>query len=258
LFDPRGPVPARAGSYEYAGRDVVTGWHHHDMHQLEYASHGVVEVETVAGRYVLPPQRAAWIPAGLSHRSTLRGLRSISVFLAPDMVQDARPGVRVLTAVPVLRELLLYARRWPVERAPGDPTAEVYFAALAALCADWITPGSRFHLPVSRDPVVAAAMAHTGTHLAEATMDSAAAAAGVSARTLRRLFGAHVGMTWQQYRSDRRMLHAMVLLENHRESSVLSVATGCGFDSVSAFTRAFRLYTGETPGAYRRHFSPAT
>ena len=34
--------------------------------------------------------------------------------------------------------------------------------------------------------------------------------------------------------------------------SVLEVATSVGFDSVSAFARAFVRFTGETPSAYRR------
>jgi AraC-like DNA-binding protein len=33
--------------------------------------------------------------------------------------------------------------------------------------------------------------------------------------------------------------------------TVLDVAVAVGFDSPSAFTRAFRRYTGEAPSAYR-------
>jgi AraC-like DNA-binding protein len=34
--------------------------------------------------------------------------------------------------------------------------------------------------------------------------------------------------------------------------TVIEVATEVGFESVSAFTRAFSRFTGETPTAYRR------
>ena len=37
-----------AGTYHYEGDDVVTGWHHHDLHQVEYALEGIAEVETEA------------------------------------------------------------------------------------------------------------------------------------------------------------------------------------------------------------------
>ena len=62
-------APRRAASWPAATSTratlLVTGWHVHDVHQIEYAIGGVVEVETAAGHYLLPPQQAAWIPAGL-------------------------------------------------------------------------------------------------------------------------------------------------------------------------------------------------
>jgi AraC-like ligand binding domain len=47
------------------GERLVTGWHWHDVHEIEYACRGMVEVKTQAGHYLLPPHQAAWIPAGL-------------------------------------------------------------------------------------------------------------------------------------------------------------------------------------------------
>ena len=85
--------PVRAGTFAYDGHDLVTGWHTHDLHQVEYALLGFVEVETAAAHYLLPPQQAAWIPAGLPHQSTLKRVRSVSVFFEPAMVRRTRrPG----------------------------------------------------------------------------------------------------------------------------------------------------------------------
>jgi AraC-like DNA-binding protein len=50
---------------------------------------------------------------------------------------------------------------------------------------------------------------------------------------------------------ESRLLRAMAALAEPGPT-VLDVAVSVGFDSVSAFTRAFRSYTGETPTAYRR------
>jgi len=41
------------------------------------------------------------------------------------------------------------------------------------------------------------------------------------------------------------------------ERTILSVALDCGYSSLSAFNRAFRLSEGETPSVYRRARSPA-
>ena len=48
-----------------------------------------------------------------------------------------------------------------------------------------------------------------------------------------------------------RLLKAMALLAPDADN-LLRIALAVGFGSVSAFTRAFVQYTGETPGAYRR------
>ena len=58
-------------------------------------------------------------------------------------------------------------------------------------------------------------------------------------------------MTWRQYLLQSRLLRAMALLAEPGRT-VIDVATEIGFDSVSAFTRAFVRLTSETPTAYRR------
>ena len=72
-----------AGTFTYDNADLETGWHSHDLHQIEYALEGIAEVETADTRYLLPPHQAMWLPAGCEHRTTLRGVHSIAVFSTP-------------------------------------------------------------------------------------------------------------------------------------------------------------------------------
>ncbi|MGD0395008.1 MAG: AraC family transcriptional regulator, partial [Acidimicrobiales bacterium] len=60
MVDMRTGGRPRAGTFPYEGNDLVTTWHSHDLHQIEYALQGVVEVETATAHYLLPPQQAAW------------------------------------------------------------------------------------------------------------------------------------------------------------------------------------------------------
>ena len=47
-----------AGTYAFeVGEEIVTGWHVHDLHQLEYAFEGVAQVETATAP--VPPAAAA-------------------------------------------------------------------------------------------------------------------------------------------------------------------------------------------------------
>ena len=94
-------------------------------------------------------------------------------------------------------------------------------------------------------------MDYTNAHLAGVRAQDVGRAVGVSERTLRRQFRAATGMEWRRYLVVSRLLRAMAWLAEPNRT-VLDVATAVGFDSVSAFTRAFGRYTGETPTAYRR------
>ena len=110
----RGGTPVTAGTYPYEGDDLVTGWHHHDLHQLEYAFEGVVEVETETAHYLLPPQQAVWIPAELTHCTTIKHhVKTLSVFFDPALVPSPDGRARILAAAPVIKEMILYAARWP-------------------------------------------------------------------------------------------------------------------------------------------------
>jgi AraC-like DNA-binding protein len=246
----RGGTPVRAGTFAYEGPDLVTGWHSHDLHQIEYAFEGVAEVETATAHHLLPPQQAVWIPAGLSHRTTLKAVRSVSVFFEPDMVPEVDDRARILAAEPVIREMILYGVRWPIDRPESDPTADAYFEALAKVAFEWLDRETPLSLPTSTDPDVAAVMSYTQEHLRHVGVDEVAGAVGWSPRTLRRRFLEATDMTWRSYLSQSRLMRAMALLAEPGPS-VLEVATTVGFDSVSAFTRAFSRQRGETPSAYR-------
>jgi AraC-like DNA-binding protein len=99
-------------------------------------------------------------------------------------------------------------------------------------------------------------MDYTNAHLADVTVAAVSTAVGISERSLRRQFGAATGMTWRQYVLQSRLLRAMALL-TEPSRTVIDVATEVGFDSVSAFTRAFGRLTSETPSAYRRRVTSA-
>jgi AraC-like DNA-binding protein/quercetin dioxygenase-like cupin family protein len=251
VVDMRAGSMVRAGTYVYEDGDLVSGWHAHDLHQIEYAFKGIAEVETADAHYLLPPQQAVWIPAGLSHHTTLKRVHSIAVFFDPAMIGGAGGRVRILAATDVLREMIVYAQRWPIDRPASDAVADAYFAALALLVAEWLEHEAPLRLPTSSDPVVQEAMRFTNAHLADVTLASMCDAVGASERSLRRQFGAATGMTWRAYLLQARLLRAMALLTEPGRT-VIGVATEVGFDSVSAFTRAFVRLAGETPTAYRR------
>jgi AraC-like DNA-binding protein len=248
LVDVRRGSHVRAGAYPHDGADLVSRWHTHDLHQLVYASRGAAEIETAGRRYLLPPQQAAIIPAGSEHRTMLHAVESVSVYFAPDLIEVR--STRVLAAAPLVREMIGYSARWPVDRRGSDPIADSFFDTLARLVGELAEDECSLHLPTPADAVVRDAVAFTMSHLATVREADLSRAIGVSPRTLRRRFQADLGMTWGYYVRRRRLLSAMTLLAEPGPS-VLEVAQLVGFESPSAFNRAFRQATGESPTAFR-------
>lgn len=81
-------------------------------------------------------------------------------------------------------------------------------------------------------------------------LEQAAAALGISSRTLRRRLSER-GTTYQQLRDDARRARAIELLE--RSSIAVEVITSeLAYADAGSFVRAFQRWTGETPQAYRR------
>ncbi|MDH6242766.1 helix-turn-helix transcriptional regulator [Mycobacterium sp. OTB74] len=247
---------ALAGSYLYEGSGLITGWHSHEVHQIEYALHGLVEVETDAAHYLLPPQQAAWIPAGLQHQAVMNpDVKTVAVMFDPELIPDRADRARIIAVSPLIREMMIYALRWPIDRGQGtaddEKVSDGFFRTLAHLVTEALDHEAPLSLPTSEHPIVAAAMTYTKEHLDSVTAEDVSRTVSVSERTLRRLFHDQIGLSWRTYLLNARMLRGMALLTSP-EQSVQATATAVGFDSLSAFTRCFTQFCGETPSNYRR------
>src|SRR6478609_499562 len=243
---------ALGGSYLYEGEGLITGWHSHEVHQIEYAIGGVVDVETASAHYLLPPQQAAWIPAGLEHQATMApGVRTVAVMFDAQMIPTGGDRARILAVSPLIREMMIYALRWPIDRPQGDDISDAFFRTLADLVVEALDHEAPLSLPTSEHPIVDAAMAFTKKHLQSVSADRVSRAVAVSERTLRRLFHDELGLSWRTYLLHARMLRAMALLASPGQT-VQETSTAVGFDSLSSFTRAFTQFSGETPSTYRK------
>ncbi len=251
IVDPA--IRPAAGAIVQDCYDIDGPWHHHDMHQLQYAFEGAITLEDGRGRHLLPRSLAGWIPAGVTHRDSMHHVRSVSLLLAPDMVPEAGDRVRIIRVPPLLREMIAAAVQWPIDQKQDD-TGRSFFTTFGLLCRGWIADEAGFTLPTSTDPALDKAMAftraHLGTHLAGATLADVCRAAGLSERSLRRRFQAELGMGWDEYRRRARLLAAIEALTGSARS-IAQIAADVGFESQSAFAKAFQQLTGETPRGFR-------
>jgi hypothetical protein len=97
-----GPTYAELGH-----RDTID-WHYHDVQQLVYPSSGVLAISTAVGTWVVPPQRAVWIPSDVAHSHQAHGptqMRTLSFPATTDPLGLDSPAV--LTVGPLLGELIV-------------------------------------------------------------------------------------------------------------------------------------------------------
>lgn len=224
------------------------------MHKLVLVVSGQVDIEGAAGGWVIIPNHLIFIPAGRAFIvRTARGTVLHVAHLDPAACDWHHEGCWATNAPPLAREMLRHAVRWTPAEARDLDVARHFFNALSHLCRDWFSNPRIMWLPAAKSPDMRAVMGYVRNHLAEASMDGACGAAGLSPRTLQRRCEEELGFGWRDFLREARLLRAMELLAQGGHP-VGSVAKAVGFSSLSAFTLAFSKRVGLPPSEFvRRH-----
>lgn len=229
--------------------DSVTRIHSHAWGQLVFASAGVLLVRTLTGSHVAPPQRAVWVPPGMPHvvaTSQRAEMRSLYIGAGQTIFGPVR--CQVFSVTPLARELIQAVAALPADYEENGPDGR-----LVAVLLDQLTtlPEAGFSLPWPTDPRLGT-ICQSLTDSPDNTRNAVdwARSAGMTERTLGRLFLAETGLTFGEWRRRSRLLSALSLLESGK--SVTTAGLECGYDSASAFIAAFKAAFGLTPGAFLR------
>jgi AraC-like DNA-binding protein/quercetin dioxygenase-like cupin family protein len=248
LLDRRGRQTAQVATlaHDFAGEHVIPE-HFHPEDQLIFGSRGVMTVRTKQGIWVVPPQRAVWIPAGTPHSVAILGPVSMrTLYFAPGLVTTGAAKCFVMNVSPLLRELILHACKFPKLKKQEPAHRPVIEMILDQLEAIHSIP---LQLPHPRDPramrIVQALVAEPGK---QETLAALCADCGASKRTIERLFISETKMTFSQWRRQLRLLHALQLLASGEK--VTGAAWDAGYRSTSAFIVMFRRQLGQTPTRY--------
>jgi AraC-like DNA-binding protein/quercetin dioxygenase-like cupin family protein len=238
---------ARALSTTYSSGYVLHP-HTHTAHQLLFASSGAMTVTGDRTSWMIPPERAVLIPAGVPHAIRMWGevaMRSLYFPVsAPAPVFEA-DTCRVISVGPLLRELILRVAEMAALDARVEAEARLMSVLMDELDAAHIEP---LLLPLPSD----ARARKAADHVLKAPADGIVAEAlarecGLSTRTLERLFRAETGMRFGLWRQKARLLESVRVLVGG--GSVTDAALESGYSSVSAYIAAFKQTFGCTPGA---------
>ena len=222
--------------------------HVHPRDQLLYAVTGVMRVETDTEAWIVPPDRAVYLPAGTRHSVAIRGaLEMRSLYIDPRSTAGIERRSAVLEVSDLLRALVLALLDEPAlyeEDGRGGLIARLILLELAmAQRLPLVVP-----MPADQrlrrlcDAVLA-------NPECTATLDGWAAEAGASARTLARLFQRQLNMGFAAWRQRVRFHNAIEALAARQP--IARVARDNGYRSASAFSAAFRRTMGMAPSAIK-------
>ncbi len=223
-----------------------SGMHRHHKHQLLFAASGCMSISLDGAKCILPPTRAAWIPAGIEHYARMSNVVAYrSLYFDVDICTSAPEAVTVFSINPLLRELIERMAMWEWDK----PTAEqihmtaLFFEELQAAQKEELA------LPLPSDRRLSNWLDGVlSQDYLPPPLNQVANTVGASAKTVSRIFSKETGMPYQSWRQQWRLLMAVQSLSEG--NSVADTAASLDFSSDSAFVAFFRQQTGETPGKY--------
>ncbi|WP_157218151.1 AraC family transcriptional regulator [Flavisphingomonas formosensis] len=223
-------------------------FHSHDRSQLCLALTGVMSVTTDLSTYVLPANRAIWLPAGTRHQVACRGEVKLHIlYLEPDLPgqpADARVFDVSMLLRALIQEVLTFDHAYD-ERGREGRIVALMLEEIARM------PSIPLAAPTPKDKrlrrVCDLIISDPGN---QADLDALARLAGMGRRTFTRAFRNETGMAFAVWRQQIRLMAALSMLGDGK--SITSIAYDVGYESPSSFTAMFNRVLGVPPSHYAR------
>jgi AraC-like DNA-binding protein len=220
--------------------------HSHRRAQLLYGASGVMHVTTSVGAWVVPPQRAVWIPPEVPHEVVFLGVSTRSLYIEPYAAPITRQQCQVIEVGRLMRQLLLEAVELPLNYQEDARDGLVMSLLLHEIGRAAELP---LHIPL---PTHERLLAYCNAFLREPQLRSSAQqwADGlfISLRTFNRLFREQTGLSFGQWRQRACVVLALARLADG--ASVTRIALDMGYESPAAFATMFRRVLGCAPSAF--------
>jgi AraC-like DNA-binding protein/quercetin dioxygenase-like cupin family protein len=218
--------------------------HSHPRDQLIYAVSGLMRVRTAHEAWIVPPDRAVYVPAGTTHALVMRGnVEMRTLYIARSAAADLPSQATVIAVSALLRELVLALLEEPLLYDKSGRGG-----AIVALIVSEIARAQRLPLviPMPHDARLRRVCAQLLADPSDRrTLDSLSEIAGASARTLARLFESELHLSFTAWRQRVRFHNALEAIA--RNVPVERIARDNGYRSPSAFAAAFRTVMGHAP-----------
>ena len=238
------PRPVVAIGTDYSHGHLLPR-HTHRRAQLLYGATGVMQVSTHDGNWVVPPQRAVWIPPGMAHEVLMLGVSTRSVYIEPAAV-DLGDRCQVISVSPLMRHLLMEAVEIPLAYDEAGRDGALIDLLLHELARSTHLP---LHIPL---PVDARLLGLCQAFLRQPNVHQSpqqwADHLHISLRTFNRLFRQQTDLSFSQWRQRACVVLALARLASG--TAVTRIALDFGYDSPAAFSTMFRRVLGQPPSVW--------
>jgi AraC-like DNA-binding protein len=232
----------------------IDDFHTHERAQLSYACNGVMSVVTDASTFVLPPNRAVWIPPGTRHMVSCRGDVDLNVLYIdpthPGQPEKCRVFDMPLLARALIQEILTFDHEYDETGREGR---------IVQLLVEEIkrVPQLPLSAPMPRDRRLRRVCDYIVADPSDQRdLDELASIAGMGRRTFTRTFRDETGMAFAMWRQQIRLMAAISMLGEGQ--SITNIAYEVGYESPSSFTAMFHRVLGVAPSHYGRSSPPAS
>jgi AraC-like DNA-binding protein/mannose-6-phosphate isomerase-like protein (cupin superfamily) len=244
------PLTARpvVGMTDRYPAGYVDGFHTHERAQLAYSLAGVMSVTTDSSCFVLPPNRAIWLPAGTVHQvSCRRDVTFNLLYVDPDLPDQPR-GCRVmevpLLARALIQEVLTFDHEYDETGREGR-IVQLLIEEIGRM------PPVPLSAPMPRDRRLRRVCDQIIADPSDGrSLDEIARTAGMGRRTFTRSFRLETGMAFAMWRQQIRLMAAISMLGEG--TSITNIAFEVGYESPSSFTAMFHRVLGVSPSHYTR------
>jgi len=226
-----------------------------DRHYLLYSATGAMRLEAEDRYWILPPSRAVWIPPNTPLQIEIsKPSECCSILFDPKFIQSPYSQCQVITLPSIIREMILFSRKWGPETIEFDEYATHFFQSLAHMCAELKSLPSEVWYPKGKTQKVSQALHYTLKNISNPiTFGDVADTIGMTERSLARYFSKEIDMTWSQLIRRMRMIKAIELLCNN-DDQILNISIDVGYSSLSSFNKAFKEFTGKSPKEFRTEY----
>jgi len=241
-------LPLHGIAVDYAKGHIIAPHSHAHSAQLLYAISGTLLIETQKGRWLVPTNRAVWLPAKQEHTVVMRSHCKVrSLLIKTNTTSTALPNKSyVINVTPLLKELILASTLLPI-----DYEKDKHANLLVGLLLEELKRHNSLNLllPWPQD----ARYHNICEYLIHHPFDSRpmgqwANELHISTKTFERQFVQLTGISFGKWRQQARLLYSVEAL--NEGLPITEIALNYGYSSHSAYSAAFKAFFGQRPSEF--------